>query len=130
MIKVGDKVIAKCKDKTKLAFHPGNGVECIVAKVTKHAVLVKYDGGTAWLRYPEIKRCIEPKFKIGERVTPVGDNHVHTGHTGTIVDIYDSDWYHERVYVIKIEYGTFGCKESILIPEFTNEALGNYFGEF
>lgn len=136
MIKVGDKVIAKCNGKTKLAFHPGNGVECTVAKVTKHAVLVQYDGGTAWLRYSEIKRVLQQqKYAPGDEVSVVdftssGIN--YTGHSGVIrAQVGESAYTHSKVYAVTFDdMHTDFIPETALIPLYKDDILVGFIDEY
>lgn len=137
MVKVGDKVIAKCKGKTKPAFRPENGVECVITKVTKHAVLVQYDEEKqAWLRFSEIKRVLQQqKYAPGDEVTVVdftssGIN--YTGHSCVIRSlISDSARTHSKVYAVTFdEMHTDFIPETALIPLYKDDILVGFIDEY
>lgn len=143
MVKVGDKVIAKCKGKTKPAFRPENGVECVITKVTKHAVLVQYDEEKqAWLRFSEIKRVSQPKYTSGDKVTIVdfySSRINYTGRSGVIQGYaLDSLYEHSKVYAVRLisgatapdSLGVYFIPETALIPLYKDDILIGFIDEY
>lgn len=136
MVKVGDKVIAKCKGKTKPAFRPEDGVECVITKVTKHAVRVQYDEEKqAWLRFSEIKRVHQWKYATGDEVTVVdftssGIN--YTGRSGVIRSLLgESAYTHSKVYAVTFdEMHTDYIPETALIPLYKDDILIGFIDEY
>lgn len=137
MVKVGDKVIAKCKGKTKPAFRPENGVECVITKVTKHAVLVQYDEEKqAWLRFSEIKRVVHQcKYAHGDEVSVVdftssGIN--YTGHSGVIrAYVGESAYTHSKVYTVTFDdMHTDFIPETAIIPLYKDDILVGFIDEY
>lgn len=137
MVKVGDKVIAKCNGKIKAAFRPENGVECVITKVTKHAVLVQYDEEKqAWLRFSEIKRVHQPRrYASGDEVSVVdftssGIN--YTGHSGVIrAHVGESAYTHSKVYAVTFDdMHTDFVPETALIPLYKDDILVGFIDEY